>query len=200
MRYELYAYRPSIGVAVCKRGPQWLLVEACHQEGEAELISENTSFQLAEQLGLINLPKAFSNFSQLKSFLVHEYAAATASQGNAPEEDDSLEGLLDFMDQAAVLRLIDDLHMRQATGNPRKGIELLEAIEAHPKYMGDTTVLARLNPLKQALKRHLGRDHLAARQKLQPLLDAEMRYNALNGRLAFLYAGLVGYSSVAAHS
>ena len=181
----MYAYRPAIGVAVCKRVEQWLLVEVYHQESELELISEKSSLLFAERLGLINMPKVFGDFNQMKAFLTDEYlAAAKASKGEAPLEqvETSVQELLDFMDQSTILKMIHELKgERGGENNPRKAIELLEAIEAHPKYMADIVILAELNPLKQYFKGILGRNSMEVRPTLGDMLAVENCYNELNG-------------------
>lgn len=198
MSYVMYAYRPTIGVAVCKRGDQWLLVEYFQGESDAELISESESIRLANRLGLIDYPQKFNDFGQLKTFLSREYAAAHSSRQSALAHEDSAEELLEFMDQATVLELIDELRMLDPQEDPRHAIALLEAIEGHSKFQEDTVVLSKLNPLKQAFKRMLGKDNAVPRKTQGSLVQIDAKFGTLNGTSRKLQRELVNFRNLVA--
>jgi hypothetical protein len=86
-----------------------------------------------------------------------------------------LRDLLDFMDQATVLELIQDVEKENLMNeNPLKALQMLEAIEGHQKFMSDPLVLSTLNPIKQRCKNGLGRDILANRKRLGEVLETEV--------------------------
>jgi hypothetical protein len=183
MSYILYAYRPQIGVAVCKHGNHWLLVEWDEEEGASEIISEDESMRLANRLNLLDFQRTFPNFGQLKRFLADEYLALQPLAPPAIDPDQEVAELLEFLDQQSVLQLIDRVALEaEAERNVQNGINLLEAIEAHPKHEGDIVLLARLNPLKQKLKRLLGKDNLVPRQTVGQSRDFNEKYASLAGR------------------
>jgi len=183
MTYEMYAYRPETGVAVCLRGSQWLFVEFFHEEKEAVLIGRDESIRLADRLGMQDMARRFGSFTEITSFLANEYKSSRAAQGISDLEYSSAVDVIELLDESAILELIEELRSEgQHLTSPRQVIGLLESISNHSKFMATASVLVPINLLRLDCKHNLGPSVEDYNQEsLSDLIEGEERLPLLNG-------------------
>lgn len=200
MSYEMYAYRPSIGVAVCKNDKQWLLVDLEDERGESKVISEQDSLDLAKHLSLLHYYKVFHSFGQLHEFLLNEYRTALEATQNL-EGISSIEDDLEFLDKEFVLGWLTELQTYLKQDNfekvdPKTVKENLAILARHPKFEADLDILVSLNPLRNAWERKFAiPSEILNNPTEREANDAMERFPQLNGRALVFKNGIRSQSN-----
>jgi hypothetical protein len=195
MSYQMYAYRPAIGVAVCKKGDQWLLVDLEDSQGDSKLISEKDSQDLAKHLSLINFPKVFPTFDRLMDFLREEYRSVLQRRQPLKLEN-AIEDDLEFLDREFILAWLHELEACLESNNfdrvdPRTVKENLEILARHPKFEADLEILRVLNPLRNAWERKFSIPiELRNNPTEREALDRVEMFPQLNGRSFAIKQGI----------